>query len=271
MGQRHNSFPEERFTAAHAFLYIGRQMKSFQVEWQLTIAVSSDWVILYTLRNPEGWTTDGWTWEEHDPSHLATPTSPSQVLDRIPPSVYSSDCPWNRNSTAIFNLNCQKSGSLFYEFYLPLVMWIVDGSVSQVPLIKFVLLARVSRDEPAPNRMIKTYQNILFYYYEMNYWVVEMCFLLLVVLLLLSFQYWSRWQPIEVVLMCGDHFISDVPYLTAQRAAMAFTCQSRDHFRFFLKKMSVPWRRNGPTVLSWKHHRRFVARLYSLNTHLKEM
>lgn len=68
-------------------------------------------------------------------------------------------------------------------------MWIVDGSVSQVPLIKFVLLARVSRDEPAPNRMIKTYQNILFYYYEMNYWVVEMCFLLLVVLLLLSFQY----------------------------------------------------------------------------------
>ena len=51
---------------------------------------------------------------------------------------------------------------LLILWVLPLVMWIVDGSVSQVPLIKFVLLARVSRDEPAPNRMIKTYQNILF-------------------------------------------------------------------------------------------------------------
>jgi hypothetical protein len=40
-------------------------------------------------------------------------------------------------------------------------MWMVDGRVSQVPLIKFDLLARVSRDEPAPKRIIKTYQNMI--------------------------------------------------------------------------------------------------------------
>ena len=225
MGQRHNSFPEERFTAAHAFLYIGRQMKSFQVEWQFTIA-ASDWVILYLEKSGgmNNWRLNlrgTWSFTFSD-TYIAF-TSPWQdptigvLLWLYIKQKFNSD----------FQFELPEKWLLILWF-LPLVMWIVDGSVSQVPLIKFVLLARVSRDEPAPNRMIKTYQNILFYYYEMNYWVVEMCFLLLVVLLLLSFQYWSRWQPIEVVLMCGDHFISDVPYLTAQRAAMAFTCQSRD-------------------------------------------
>jgi hypothetical protein len=54
-------------------------------------------------------------------------------------------------------------------------------------------------------------------------------FLVRVVAQLLSFQYWSRWRTIEVVLMCGRHFISAVWYLPALRAAMAFTCQSQDH------------------------------------------
>lgn len=97
MGQRHNSFPKERFTAAHAFLH--RQIESIIWAWMNLLKVIDQ----YTLRNPEGWTTDGWTWEEHDPSHLATPTSPSQVLDRIPPSVYSSERPLKQNTTTIIH------------------------------------------------------------------------------------------------------------------------------------------------------------------------
>lgn len=112
MGQRHNSFPKERFTAAHAFLH--RQIESIIWAWMNL----KKWLI-NTLRNPEGWTTDGWTWEEHDPSHLATPISPSQVLDRIPPSVYSSERPLKENTTAIIhskNFELRKTVLFYFTF-----------------------------------------------------------------------------------------------------------------------------------------------------------
>lgn len=123
------------------------------------IECNNYWVHSVTFKNPEGWTTEGWTWEEQDPSHLATLTSPSQVLDRIPASVYSSGT--IESWLSRFLKFKQPNVAALSQLKLPFVMWIVDGSVSQLATIIFDLVANASRVEPAPNRMIKTYQNMI--------------------------------------------------------------------------------------------------------------